>query len=38
MKKTVKKDIAKINEDIKNYITILETTDKENGDSNDNDK
>jgi hypothetical protein len=30
MKKTVKKDIAKINEDIKNYMTILEYTDKEN--------
>ncbi len=34
MKKTVKKDIAKINEDIKNYMTILETTDKENSDVN----
>jgi len=34
MKKTVKKDIAKINEDIKNYMTILETTDKENNEVN----
>ncbi len=34
MKKTVKKDIAKINEDIKNYMTILETTDKENSEVN----
>ncbi len=29
MKKTVKKDLAKIDEDIKNYMTILETLDKE---------
>jgi len=29
MRKTVKKDIAKIDEDIKNYLTILETLDKE---------
>ncbi len=29
MKKTVKKDIAKIEEDIKNYMTILDTLDKE---------
>lgn len=29
MKKTVKKDIAKIDEDIKNYMTLLETLDKE---------
>ena len=29
MKKTVKKELAKIDEDIKNYITILETLDKE---------
>lgn len=34
MKKTVKKDIAKIDEDIKNYMTILETTDKENSEVN----
>jgi len=34
MKKTVQKDIAKINEDIKNYMTILETTDKQNSDVN----
>ncbi len=34
MKKTVKKDIVKINEDIKNYMTILETTDKENSEVN----
>ena len=34
MKKTVKKDIAKINEDIKNYMTILETADKENSEVN----
>ncbi len=31
MKKTVKKDIAKIDEDIKNYMTLLETLDKEDG-------
>jgi transposase len=31
MKKTVKKDIAKIDEDIKNYMTILDTLDKEDG-------
>jgi transposase len=29
MKKTLKKDIAKIDEDIKNYMTILDTLDKE---------
>ncbi len=29
MKKTVKKDIAKIEEDIKNYMTVLDTLDKE---------
>ena len=29
MKNTIKKDIAKIDEDIKNYMTILETLDKE---------
>ena len=29
MKKTVKKDIAKIEEDIKNYMTLLDTLDKE---------
>jgi len=29
MKKTVKKDLAKIDEEIKNYMTILETLDKE---------
>jgi transposase len=29
MKKTVKKDLAKIEEDIKNYMTILDTLDKE---------
>ncbi len=29
MRKTVKKDISKIDEDIKNYMTILETLDKE---------
>ena len=29
MRKTVKKDIAKIDEDIKNYLTLLETLDKE---------
>ena len=29
MKKTVKKELAKIDEDIKNYMTILETLDKE---------
>jgi hypothetical protein len=29
MKKTVKKDLAKIDEDIKNYMTILDTLDKE---------
>ena len=31
MRKTVKKDIAKIDEDIKNYMTLLETLDKEDG-------
>jgi len=30
MKKTVQNDIYKINKDIKNYMTILDTTDKEN--------
>ena len=34
MKKTVKKDLAKINEDIKNYMTILETTDNQNSEVN----
>ncbi len=34
MKKTVKKYIAKINEDIKNYMTILETTDNQNSEVN----
>jgi len=29
MKKTLKKDIAKIEEDIKNYMTVLDTLDKE---------
>jgi len=29
MRKTVKKELAKIDEDIKNYLTILETLDKE---------
>ena len=29
MRKTVKKEISKIDEDIKNYITLLETLDKE---------
>ncbi len=29
MRNTVKKDIAKIDEDIKNYMTLLETLDKE---------
>ena len=29
MRKTVKKDIVKIDEDIKNYLTLLETLDKE---------
>ena len=29
MRKSVKKDIAKIDEEIKNYMTILETLDKE---------
>ncbi|NPA59582.1 MAG: IS1182 family transposase [Epsilonproteobacteria bacterium] len=29
MKKTLKKDIAKIDEDIKNYMSVLETLDKE---------
>ncbi len=29
MKKTVKKELAKIDEDIKNYMTILDTLDKE---------
>lgn len=29
MRKTVKKDLAKIDEDIKNYMTLLETLDKE---------
>lgn len=29
MKKTVKKDLAKIDEEIKNYMTILDTLDKE---------
>ena len=29
MRKTLKKDIAKIDEDIKNYMTLLETLDKE---------
>ena len=29
MRKTVKKDIAKIDEEIKNYLTILDTLDKE---------
>ncbi|MDQ7032725.1 MAG: IS1182 family transposase [Desulfonauticus sp.] len=29
MRKTVKKDISKIDEDIKNYMTLLETLDKE---------
>jgi len=33
MRKTVKKDIAKIDEDIKNYMTLLETLDKENRNS-----
>ena len=31
MRKTVKKDIVKIDEDIKNYLTLLETLDKEDG-------
>jgi len=31
MRNTVKKDIAKIDEDIKNYMTLLETLDKEDG-------
>jgi transposase len=34
MKKTVQNDIYKINKDIKNYMTILETTDKENSEVN----
>jgi len=34
MKKTVQNDIYKINKDIKNYMTILETTDKENSEIN----
>ncbi|WOE68849.1 hypothetical protein RZR97_06940 [Hydrogenimonas thermophila] len=29
MRKTVKKEISKIDEDIKNYMTLLETLDKE---------
>ena len=29
MRKTVKKDLSKIDEDIKNYMTLLETLDKE---------
>jgi len=33
MRKTVKKDLAKIDEDIKNYLTILERLDKENKNS-----
>ena len=32
MKKTVKKDLAKIDEEIKNYMILLETTDKEDKD------
>jgi transposase len=34
MKKTVQNDIYKINKDIKNYMTILETTDKQNSEVN----
>ena len=34
MKKTVQNDIYKINKDIKNYMTILDTTDKENNEVN----
>jgi transposase len=29
MRKTVKKDLSKIDEDIENYMTLLETLDKE---------
>lgn len=34
MKKTVQNDIYKINKDIKNYMAILETTDKQNSEVN----
>ena len=34
IRKTVKKEISKIDEDIKNYMTILETTDKQNSEVN----